>query len=460
MRVPFSPFPALTRSIALLLVLACSFRLAAESAPVVGPGATKEEAINAYGWPGGQSQSGTKEILTYPQGRITLENGKVEKVDFDPRIPWPAPRPRPGAPSATSVKKVEAPTDFWVTDFSEAQAEAKRRNARILALFIGSDWSPPSKQFQDEVAFHPEFVNAFTGDFVFLRLDFPTRGAQPAAQKEQNHRLRGKYGVITYPALLVLSPAGTLVGTVDLTKPQPGETYRDRTIAAIRAVRDLLVASPPPPDPAPAEAPPVPVATTGSTEPNVGAASVTSAFTLVIGAIAVGLLLAAGGWWYVWSRRAPDRDGDGRITSISTRISDAAGGLPTPIEISEWSKDKLRGVFAALVQVDSYQVTYRAGGADGDLALAGLRDDKTTIIVSFQPGEAGQTSAKRLKELFGTITVEDVPKGWFVSPRGFSKEARDYAAQHPLVLMDAEDLIAQMRAVPTISLNKILARES
>ena len=55
------------------------------------PGATKDEAIEAYGWPTGQSQSGTKEILSYPQGRITLENGRVEKVDFSTSMPWPAP---------------------------------------------------------------------------------------------------------------------------------------------------------------------------------------------------------------------------------------------------------------------------------------------------------------------------------------------------------------------------------
>lgn len=432
-------------------------RAFAGEAPVVGPGATRDEALNAYGWPTGSSKSGAKEILTYPQGRITLENGKVERVDFDPRIPWPTPRPRPGAPSATSAKKTEGPTDFWLTNFEEAQAEAKRRNARILALFIGSDWSPPSKQFQDEVAFQPEFVNAFTGNFVFLRLDFPTRTPQPAALKEQNNRLRAKYGVTTYPALLVLSPGGTLVGTVDLAKPPPGDTYRDRTVAAVRAVRDLLIASPPPPDPGP-EVPP-PVATTDKKEVDAGSASVSSAFPLVMGAIAAGLLLAVVGWWFVWAKRGQAGGAEARLGAMAERISDAAGGVPTAQEISEWSREKLCAVFAGLAQVDSYQVTYRAGGTDGDLALAGLRDEKPTIIVCLQPGEAGQTSAKRLKELFGTITVEDVPKGWFVSPRGFSKEAREYASHHPLVLLDAEDLMAQMRGVPAMSLTKILSRE-
>ena len=66
-------------------------------------------------------------------------------------------------------------------------------------------------QFHNEVAFEPDFVNAFTGEFVFLRLDFPSRTAQPAALKEQNAQLRERYAVTTYPSLLILSASGVLL---------------------------------------------------------------------------------------------------------------------------------------------------------------------------------------------------------------------------------------------------------
>lgn len=428
---------------------------AADQVPVVGPGATKEEVINAYGWPNGQSQSGTKEILTYPQGRITIENGRVEKVDFLPNVPWPAPRPRPGPASPTSVKKAEAPPDFWLEHFEDAQREATRRNARILALFIGSDWSPPSRQFQDEVAFHPDFVNAFTGDFVFLRLDFPTRTAQPAEIRDQNNRLRTQYGVTTYPALLVLSPAGTLVATVDLTKPQAGDSFRARVIAAIRDVRDLLIARPPPPDPVPEAAPAAPAPPEKSETQSAITRSIGSAFSVVTWALVLGLLLVFAGWWLLW--RKPRQDGNARAGAIADRISDAANGLPAAPEIAQWSKEKLRVIVARLAESDGYEVKVRDGGGDGDLALYHKGEQLPGVIVNLQPGTAGSVSLKRLRELFGTITVEGVKTGWFVSPMGFTGEARDYAREHHLVLIDAEHLLGQMRAMPPILLRKILS---
>lgn len=425
--------------------------LAASSAPVVGPGATKEEIINAYGWPSGQSQAGTKEILTYPQGRITLENGRVEKMDFLPNVPWPTPRPRPAPPSPTSAKKAEPPPDFWLMNFEDAQKEAARRHVRILILFIGSDWSPPSKQFMDEVAFHPDFVNAFTANFVFLRLDFPTRTELPPELREQNNRLRAKYEVTTYPALIVVSPVGSLVARIDLTKEQPGDNYRARVIAAVREVRNLLVAQPPP-----SESPPAPVpADKPAEENNVGAASMTRGFTLVIGALAAGLALVGIAWWFLWRERGAA--GEARTTSMAERISDAASGLPLPSEMAAWSREKLSAVVASVAEADDYEANQRSGG-DGDLALSRRGDDKPCVVVYCQPGAAGAVSAKRVKELFGTITLEGIERGWFVAPMGFSHEAREYAAERQIMLIDSEQLLAQMRALSPIVLRKILAQ--
>src|SRR5262249_9006506 len=158
-----------------------------------------------------QSQKGSKEVLTYPQGMVTLEKGRVEKVDFSMTMPWPPPRPRPGpSPVVTPGKADNKVDNYWQMDFTRAAQEAERRNARILAAFTGSDWSQASKLFRDQVAFHPDFINAFTGDFVFLELDFPLRAAQSPEQREHNARLREHYGVITYPSILVLSRTGAV----------------------------------------------------------------------------------------------------------------------------------------------------------------------------------------------------------------------------------------------------------
>ncbi len=432
--------------------------MGAGSQPVVGPGATKDEAIEAYGWPTGLSQSGTKEILSYPQGRITLENGRVEKVDFTTNGPWPAPRPRPGPASPTSVKKSGALTDFWLVNFDDAQREATRRHARILALFIGSDWSPPSQLFQAEVAFHPDFVNAFTGDFVFLRLDFPTRTALPPELREQNNRLREKYGVTTYPALLMLSPVGTAVATVDLAKLEPGESYRARVIAAVRGVRDLLVAQPPPPDPLPA-------ATESTTsEPGTKEALqrspmgsiMDSIMHIVRRAALAGVLLAVAGWWFLWHKRRKPHAASG-AGDAAERIADAASGLPTRAELGGWSREKLLAAVVALAEFDAYEARPLAGEDEGNLTLTLKGEEAVAVIVRCQPGDAGSVAAKRVKELFGVVTLEGARTGWYVSPAGFSADARDYARDHQLLLVDGEGLHAQMRNLPPVTLQRIAA---
>lgn len=444
----------------LWLAVAAAFS-AEDPRPVLGPGATRDEVIDAYGWPNGQSRAGAKEILSYAQGNVTLENGRVERVDFRTNVPWQAPRPRPNPPSPTSVKKEEEPLDFWLTDFDQATGQATRRQARILALFTGPDWSPASRQFHEEVQFHPDFLESFADDFVFLRLDYATRTPQPDALREQNARLREKYGVIAYPSLLILSPAGENVAHVDLTRPQLGATYRDRVIAAVREVRDLLSrprapapAVPPAPLPV-AQAAPVPVE-----EPNpwagVLAAPLLSAGWLLTGAAAAGSGLAGLLLWLVWRNWTAAR------TAVdaprSSRIAEAASGVPAAAEVNGWPRRKLRGVAAALAESDGYEVEARGEGGDVDLAFGRPGEAQPRVLVSCLPGDAGVVSAKRVRELYGAMTAERVPAGWLVAPAGFSAEARSYADQHNIVLVDVRRLLAHLGELPPLILAKVLTR--
>jgi len=441
---------------AMSLALALAMRGADTSKPVVGPGATKEEVIDAYGWPNGQSRSGTKEILTYPQGEITLENGRVEKMGFAPNVPWPAPRARPGPPSPTSVKKVEAPVDFWLTDFEAAKQEAARRHARVLVLFTGSDWSPPSRQFRDEVEFQPDFVNTFAGDFVFLRLDFPTRAPQPRELRAQNAKLRERYGVTTYPTLLVLSAAGTAVGQIDLSKPQAGANYRERVINAVREVRDLLVTNPPPPEPEPEPAAAPAAAPAPSAPPSRLAALaefISSARALILLAIVLGAAIAGFLWWFLWHRNeAPAKP------AIAQRISDAASGLPSPGEQTAWPKEKLCAIVAGLAESDGFVVDDRAAAGDADLALKRAGEAQPRVLVCCAAGANGIVPAKRVRELLATLTAEGVATGWFVAPAGFTPDAKTFAEQNEILLMDGERLLAQLRELPPLILSRVLSR--
>jgi len=443
-----------------LLVSAAGSLRAADARPIAGPGATKEAVIDAYGWPTGQSISGTKEILNYPQGQVTLENGRVEKLDFSTKQPWPAPRPRPGPPTATTVKKPEAPVDFWLSKYEDAVNEARRRRARILVLFSGPDWSPGSKQFQTDVEFHPDFVNAFTADFVFLRLEFATRSPIAPELREQNSRLRELYGVTTYPALMVISASGTLVGAVDLMKAQEGDTYRARVIAAVREIRDLLASRPLEPA-APAAAPAVADGAPSAPRPSVGevalGSSLLAARWLVLCAIGGGGAVALGLFWLVWRKRKPRAAPVSRST-IAARISDAASGLPSAAELLAWPKARVCALVAALAEADGYAAALEPAGGDKDVVLRRAGEPQPQVLVCCAAGSAGVVPAKRVRELLGTLTADGVGTGWFVAPAGFSTDARMYAAQHNIRLFDHDGLLAQLRDLPPLLLPKVLAR--
>jgi restriction system protein len=64
--------------------------------------------------------------------------------------------------------------------------------------------------------------------------------------------------------------------------------------------------------------------------------------------------------------------------------------------------------------------------------------------------------AKRVRELFGTMTAEGVDVGWWVAPAGFSSEARAFANEHQLLLFDADRLLAQIGSLPPLLVTKVL----
>jgi len=439
-------------------LLAAIFCAAAESRPVVGPGATKDEVIDAYGWPTGQSQAGSKEILIYPQGRVLLDKGRVERVDFSLKMEWPAPRPRPGTAGAG---------DSWFTSWPESLKEAERRHVRVLALFVGSDWSPPSRQFLTEVAEAPDFLATVLGNFVLLKLDYPTRTTQLKALQAQNVQLRERFEVTTYPALVILEPAGTLAKRVDLNHPGSADSYLARVIAAVREARESLPivagsqtpAVTAPTGPTKVVVPPVLEAATARNSGGATAATLASLWSAgwaLSWGLAGGLALVVVMLWLFWRRRFVTSDP--ASNTAAERVADAASGLPTALEMAEWSQERLRAVVAGVGEFEGYAVQVRAGGAEGDLAFTRQGETRANVIVACLPTAAGPVSAKRLRELFGVITIEEVQMGWFVGLAGFSAEARDYAKLHGLVLIGKEGLREQLRALPEHDLARIFGR--
>lgn len=453
---------------ALLWAVASALPAADTTRPVVGPGATKEDVFNAYGWPTGQSALGAKEILNYPQGSITLSGGKVERVDFSTSMPWPAPRPRPGAMAAAAAMKAAEAKSFdpWTTSFADAVAQANKQHGRILAAFVGSDWSPPSKRFLDEVATHPDFVNGFMGDFVFLKLDFPTRVAQSVELKKQNEELRARCGVITYPALIVISTRGDPIAVVNLARETTGDSYRTQLIAAVGEVRELLRQRPPGDEPKPTATvaatadQPAASATRAATESRrdgiVKSLMASAGWALMLG-LGGGALLAIALVWWVWRSRMENL-GEKPVQTGKLQPNVRLRDLPSIGELRALPVDALRRLVAALFEANGYQSTLRTDDADVDVELRRRGHTKANVLVCCRSAGVGVIGAKQVREFFGSLVASGADAGWIVAAGGFAEDAQAAAAERGIELIDGEGLIERLRQLPTAELGQVLSK--
>jgi hypothetical protein len=90
--------------------------------------------------------------------------------------------------------------------YDEALAQSKGSAKNMLLIFDGSDWSMPSQLFDKEVLSTIEW-----GDFsktLFIPIQLEVAQAKPGdgAQMSPNQRLAARFGVTTFPTVMVVSP--------------------------------------------------------------------------------------------------------------------------------------------------------------------------------------------------------------------------------------------------------------
>jgi hypothetical protein len=451
--------------------------VAADSNAKIGQGSTKQQVIEVLGPPIGRANLGKVEILNYPNGQVRLENGRVERMNLRPVVMPPAPAaPAPAASGASNVPATPAASSpvpakepksplagAWIQQFDEAVRDAARRNSPILALFTNADGSPTSRQFQKEIVFHPEFVNAFRANYVLLNLDASARTDAGVVDRLQN--LREQLGVRGIPALLILSPAGERVAAVEISDSVVGSAYRGRLITAVISAYTLPTPAPvtPTAESKPAVvAPPAAVPLAQSSHlhaaPPEVSAGLTSARWFVIGALCVGTLISGAMLFVLWMvLRKLNKPVLTRRTSMASRIDHAASGLPSHAEILAWPKETLCRVIGRLAELEGFEAELTKGKGEKDLVLRRPALPTPEAIVCCVSGNAGVIPTRRLRELVGTMAAEDVASGWFVSPMGFSLDARAYAEEQNVRLIDGARLLTLLSDLPTFALPKVLA---
>ncbi|MEO7412347.1 MAG: thioredoxin family protein [Opitutaceae bacterium] len=237
----------------------------------LGVGSSRAEVVAQLGTPKSKLSAGEREILSYPSGRIVLADGKVVSIDW--KGPLPSPVQAPAAPAIASAvppvstrtlppensaaapvlsaaaqvaPPVSAPTkapqaaaarDVWFTDFTAAQAEAAATNRRLLVLFTGTDWCPPCIEFEANVAHAKEFLSNARPDFVLVKLDYPRNTPQPPALRARNDQLARRYGIASYPSLLVITADGAKSSRVDTTRRRKADGVVDYYVQAVDEAR-------------------------------------------------------------------------------------------------------------------------------------------------------------------------------------------------------------------------------
>jgi hypothetical protein len=181
-------------------------------------GSPRSAVIAKYGEPVGIIQMGTREIMTYARGRVTLENGRVIKTHFvetdvegDTAAPVvkEGPRATPGARHAVTVVPAGAVT--WHNDLDDAQAAASAAGKRMLVLFWSDALEPWATTFERTVVNNAGLLRELDKEFVLARLEYGKAtgpGASDAEYRLWKNREAFRERIIgggTFPALAIVS---------------------------------------------------------------------------------------------------------------------------------------------------------------------------------------------------------------------------------------------------------------
>lgn len=124
-------------------------------------------------------------------------------------------------------------TAAWTQDYQAAKRQAEATGRPILALFTGSDWCPPCKQFEKEVAYSKTFLGFTAGRVVLLKLDFPRNMLQSPALMAQNEALAERIGGEEFPRFYLLDAKGEVLAKLDMRKPRRASTFEDVVVQAL-----------------------------------------------------------------------------------------------------------------------------------------------------------------------------------------------------------------------------------
>lgn len=167
-----------------------------------------------------------------------------------------------------------------------------------------------------------------------------------------------------------------------------------------------------------------------------------------IAAVAVGL----------HTNQASDRTSVDQALSVFEEAMKPPASPPPPVapHSSDASQSSRESVLAALRRIDWFRferviealylshgyTVRRLGGAhpDGGLDLIVTTPDDR-FVVQCKHWRRETVGVQNIRELLGTLTDSGIPKGVYVTMRGYSDAARDMGVRNGLVLLDEQQLV-------------------
>lgn len=102
---------------------------------------------------------------------------------------------------------------IWEQNFSKAERLSKSKDKPLLIFFTGSDWCGPCKMLVSDVFETDKFKNEVKKDFILYEADFPrNKDLITDSQRDTNYNLKEKYGVNSYPTIVIINKKGKELG--------------------------------------------------------------------------------------------------------------------------------------------------------------------------------------------------------------------------------------------------------
>lgn len=116
---------------------------------------------------------------------------------------------------AAMVSTISARAEIsWLTDYQQAQQQAKANHKLLLLDFTGSDWCGWCMRLRKEVFSKPEFQEYANKNLVLMEVDFPREKEQTRDVQLQNQNLAQRFGVEGFPTIVVLNGEGKIIGAL------------------------------------------------------------------------------------------------------------------------------------------------------------------------------------------------------------------------------------------------------